>query len=99
MFIKVNLIDSDNKMYLTVDSFTDISNIITVSNNITLMKVNIKPCGYDKMYVDKDLIEVKLYQLINLLLINSMKEKLIVGIFILHYSIIYTNFLMEWNEL
>ena len=33
-------------MYLTIDSFIDLSNIITVSNNITLRKVNVKPCGY-----------------------------------------------------
>ena len=35
----------------------DIKNIITGSNNITLRKVNNKPYGYDKMYMDKDLME------------------------------------------
>ena len=47
-------------MYLTVDSLIDINNIITGWNNITLRKVNVKQCGYNKMYMDKDLIEHKL---------------------------------------
>ena len=51
-------------MYLTVNSLMDINNI-TGSNNITLRKVNVKPNGYDKMYMDKYLIEDKLYQLID----------------------------------
>ena len=40
---------------MTVDSLVDINNIITFSN---------KPCGYDKMSADKDLIEDNPYQLI-----------------------------------
>ena len=55
-YTKNNLIDSDNSMYLTVNSLIDINNIITGLNNITLIKVNVKPYGYDKMYMDKDLI-------------------------------------------
>ena len=55
-YTKNNLIDSDNSMYLTVNSLADINNIITGLNNITLIKVNVKPYGYDKMYMDKDLI-------------------------------------------
>ena len=43
-------------MYLTVDSFVDINNIITGSTNITLRKVNVKPCGCDQMYMDEDFI-------------------------------------------
>ena len=43
-------------MYLTVDSLIEINKIITDSNNITLKKVNLKPYGFDKMYVDKELI-------------------------------------------
>ena len=39
-------------MYLTVDSLIDINVIITGSNNLALRKVNVKPCGYDKMYMD-----------------------------------------------
>ena len=41
------------KNNLTVDSLIDISNVITRSNNITLRKINVKPCGYDKICVDK----------------------------------------------
>lgn len=35
------------------------------SNSITLIKVNVKPYECDKMYVDKDLIEDKWYQLLD----------------------------------
>ena len=37
-------------MYLTADSLIEINNIITVSNNITFRKVNVKPYGFDKIY-------------------------------------------------
>ena len=57
MHIKNNLINTDDKMCLTVDSFIDMNNIITGSNNFSLRKVNVKPCGYDEMYIDKDLTE------------------------------------------
>ena len=43
-------------MYLTVDSLIEINKIITDPNNITLKKVNLKPYGFDKMYMDKALI-------------------------------------------
>ena len=52
-------------MSLTVDLFIEIDNIITGSNNITLRKVNVKPYGFDQMYMDKELIEDKLYQIID----------------------------------
>ena len=56
IYIKINYINSDD-MYLIDDSLIDINNI-TGSNNFTLItKVNVKPYGYDKMYMDKDLIE------------------------------------------
>ena len=74
-------------MYLTVDSLIDTNNIIIGSSNITLRKFNVKPYGCDKMYMNKDLIEGNLYKLIQ---INSMKEKPIIGIFILYY---YTSIL------
>ena len=35
--------DSDDGIYLTVDSLIEINNIITASSNITLRKVNVKP--------------------------------------------------------
>ena len=50
-------------MYLTFDSLTDINNIITGSNNIILRKVIVKLYGSDKMCMNKDLIEDKLYGL------------------------------------
>ena len=52
-------------MYLTVDSLVEKDNIITSSNNITLRKVNVKPYGFDKMYMDRELVEDKLYQIID----------------------------------
>ena len=52
-------------MYLTVDSLIEINNIIIASNNITLRKVNAKSYGLDEMYMDKELIEDKLYQIID----------------------------------
>ena len=51
VYIKNNLIDSNDNIYLTVDSLIDINNMITGSNNMTLRKVHVKPCGYDKMYI------------------------------------------------
>ena len=62
VYIKNNSIDYDGNMYLTVDSLIEINNVITSLNNIALRKVNVKPYGFDKMYMDKDLIEHKLYQ-------------------------------------
>ena len=51
-------------MYWTVDSLIEINNI-TGSNNINFRKVNVKPYGFNKMYMDKELIEDKLYQIID----------------------------------
>ena len=65
VFIKNNLVDSDGDMYLIVDSLIKVNNIISGSNNITLRKVNVKPYAFDKMCVDKELIEDKLYQIID----------------------------------
>ena len=81
--IKNNFIDSDDNIYLTLDSLIDINNIITGSVNITL-KINVKPCGYKKMFMDKGLIEDKLYQLV-----DQFNKKLIIEIFILLYLIVY----------
>ena len=49
-------------MYLTVAYLIEINNIISGSNNIILRKVYVKLYGFDKMYMNKDLIEDKLYQ-------------------------------------
>ena len=52
-------------MYLTVESLIEIDSLIADLNNITLRKVNVKPFGYDTMFMDKDLIEDKLYEIID----------------------------------
>ena len=65
MYIKNNLIDSHDKMYLVVDLLIDINNIIIGLNNIFLKKVTIKPFGCDETYMEKDLIKNNLYQLID----------------------------------
>ena len=65
VYIKSNLIDTDGGMYLKVNSLITVNNVIMGSNNITLRKVNIKPYGFDKMFMDKELIENKLYQIID----------------------------------
>ena len=46
-------------------SYIENSLIVTVSNNITLRKVDVKPHEFDKVFMEKDLIEVKLYQIID----------------------------------
>ena len=83
-------------MYLTVDSFIDIKNIITGSNNVTSNKVNVKIWGYNKMYMDKDLMEDDLHELIDE---SNEKKKLITGIFISHFSAIYIRFMMKCENL
>ena len=65
VYIENDLIDSDVGMYLTDDLLIETNNIITGSNNITLRKVNVKPYGFDKMYMGKEIIEDKLYQIID----------------------------------
>ena len=64
VYLKNSLIDIDGGIYIRVVSLIEINNITTVSNNITLRKVNVKPYGFNKMYMNKDLIDDKLYQLI-----------------------------------
>ena len=59
-------------MYLTGNSLIEIKTRITGSNNINLIKVNVKPYGSDKMYMEKDLLHDNLYEKYN----NSMKGKL-----------------------
>ena len=58
------LIDSNGNMYLTVDSLIE-RNSKTTGSNHRLIKVNLKPYGFDKMYLEKDLIEDKLYQIMD----------------------------------
>ena len=63
VYIKNNRKDTNGGMYLTVDSLTEINDIMTGLNSITLRKVNVKPHGFDKSYMNKDLIENKAYQI------------------------------------
>ena len=65
IYITSNFIDSDGDMYLTADSLIEIENIVTGSNSISLRKVNVKPYGYAKFYVDKEFIEDKFDQIID----------------------------------
>ena len=82
-------------MYLTIDSLTDINNIMTGSNNITLIKVNVEPSEYDKMYMVKDLIEDKLYQLIDQFHQRKINHK----DFIQNCLTIYIHFIMKIEEI
>ena len=62
VYIKSNLRDSDDNMYLKVDSLMKIINIITGSNNTTFRKLNVKPNGFGELYMRNDLKEDKLGQ-------------------------------------
>ena len=53
VYTENNLIYYDGGLYLTIDSLTEIYNIITGSNNIILRKVNGKPYRFDKIYMNK----------------------------------------------
>ena len=55
---------------MAVDSLIDINNITIDSNNFTLGKVNVKPYGYDDIYIDKDLVEEKVYQIKSSSIVN-----------------------------
>ena len=59
--IEINLKDSK---ILIVGSLIETNNIINGLNNINLRKVNVKQFGFDKVYIDKELIEDKFYQII-----------------------------------
>ena len=78
MRIKNSFTDSDNNFFLTVDSLIDINNIMTSSNNMTLKKVFVKFYGYDKMYMNKDSLENKWYQLIDQF---DERKKLVIKVF------------------
>ena len=60
-----HLINKNGELFLTVDSLITLNNIITDSKNLFLRDVNVKPAGFDKMYLDKSLIERALYQLVD----------------------------------
>ena len=67
IYIKIEMIYSDGNMHQTViqlASLIELNNIISISNNITCRKFNVKPIAFDRKYVDKDLIEHNIYQII-----------------------------------
>ena len=83
-------------MYLSVDSLTDINNITKGLNNITLRKVNAKSYGYDKMYIDKDLIEDKLYEWIYQFSGRKLNHR---AFYFALLDNIYIHFMIEMGEL
>ena len=69
------MIGSNGSMYLTVEFLTEINNIIIIiigSSNISLRKISFKSYGLDKMYMDKYLMEEKVYQIADQL--NEIKN-------------------------
>ena len=64
-YIETDLIGFDGNMNLTVDSLTEINSITTCSNNITFRNVNVKPYEFKEIYIYKNLLEDKLYQIID----------------------------------
>lgn len=82
-------------MHLTVYSVIYINNIITDSSYIFLRKINVKPCQYDKIYIDEDLIEDKLYQLIVQL---NERKKMVPESCIQHYLKINILFMIRMGE-
>ena len=58
-----NLKEPDSNVNLTVGSLIGTKNIITGASNITLRKVNAKSHGFDKVHIEKDLLEDRLYQI------------------------------------
>ena len=63
-YLNTYLIDKNGELFWTVDSLFTLNNITTDSQNLFLRDVNVKPAGFGKMYLDKSLIELALYQLI-----------------------------------
>ena len=51
--------------FLTVDSLIHLNNLITGSNNLELRKVNVRPTGYYRSYMDWCNVEFALYALVD----------------------------------
>ena len=64
-YLKSSVTDSDGNIYLTADYLIEVSNIIAGSNNIILGKFIVNSYRFDKMYIDEELVEDKLYQIID----------------------------------
>ena len=52
-------------MCLVIDSLIEINNIKTASNVLNLRKVIVKPCEFDKIYLDRDLTDDNTHEIIN----------------------------------
>ena len=57
--------DKNGELFGTVDSLITLNNIITDSQNLFLRDVNVKPAGFDKMYLIYSLIEQALCLLVD----------------------------------
>ena len=66
---------------MIVDSVIDLINITTGSNSITLRKRYVRSHGYDKMYIDKDLIHCKLFEYTD----QFSEKEIVIGVFISRY--------------
>ena len=59
------LMTEDNNMFLTVHSLIHLKNLILGSNNLELRKVNLRPAGYSRSYMDWHNVEPALYALVD----------------------------------
>ena len=71
-FKNQELINKNGDLLHTVDSLIRINNLITNSHNLHLRRVNVKPAGYDKHYMDASRIEGELY-----ILVDKFSDRLI----------------------
>ena len=68
------------KNSIVSNSLKEVNDITTSSNNFTLKKVNVNSYGSEKMYMDKELIEDQLYQIIDQFSERKMTPKQITSI-------------------
>ena len=68
------------KNSIVSNSLKEVNDITTSSNNFTLKKVNVKTYRSEKMYMDKELIEDQLYQIIDQFSERKMTPKQITSI-------------------
>ena len=87
------LTDQNSDLLLTVDLLITLNNIITDSQNIGLRDINVKR-GFDKIFMDKSLIEPALYQLVD----EFNERKVKHNNFVIYFEIWYILFEMEMDE-
>ena len=87
------LTDQNGDLFLTVDLLITLNNIITDSQNIGLRDINVKR-GFDKIFMDKSLIEPALYQLVD----EFNERKVKHNNFVIYFEIWYILFEMEMDE-